>query len=329
MVDSDRMTPQVLPPAGLPLLVDREVELVGRGPGGAVEQVPQGQQPGAEAFEHGHAEEAQALGGGVVDGARQTGEHDHRRVGRGHDVLDGVGVGDVAVVLRHQVDRQRGDADGRVAGDGGEAVAEHGAGVGAATPHVEWVAGFEALVEPSGQGRARRGREGRERHVEGVCEIGHQAAFRTGVVHRRDAATGDRPAGGGQHGERVAELGEVADQVRGDVVGQRLPGAGAAGNRAGVGGHQRRAERRSADGQEHDLDAGGTSRTQRGPEPHAVPHGLEHQTQDAGLGVRDDVLDVVGRRGDELLPRRDGQVEAQAQPGAQERREHRPGMGDH
>ena len=42
----------------------------------------------------------------------------------------------------------------------------------------------------------------------------------------------------------------------------------------------------------------------------------------------DDVVDVVGRGGDQLLARRHGEVEAEPQPGAQQRREDRARVGD-
>ena len=80
-------------------------------------QVAQRQQPVAEPLEHGHAGCAEPVGRGLVDTRRQTGQHDDGLVGGRHDVEDGVGVGGVAVVLGHQVDRQGGDADRGVGGD--------------------------------------------------------------------------------------------------------------------------------------------------------------------------------------------------------------------
>ncbi len=316
-------------PASLALDVDGEVELVGRGSGGAVEQVAERQQPGAEALEDGHAEEPEPFGGGVVDGAGQAGEHDHRRVGRGHDVLDGVRVGDVAVVLRHQVDRQRGDADGRVGGDGGEAVTEQRAGVGAAAPHVERVAGLESLVETCGQGRARRGREGRERHAEGVREVGHQAALGAGVVHRRDAATRDRSTTGGEHGQGVAELGEVADQVGGDVVGQRLPGRRTRRPRrpsARPPATSRAGSRRRAAGRPRCRPPRAARSPARSRGPSRTVSSTRPSTRVSAARPR---ARRRRRRRDQLLAGRDGQVEAQPRPGVEQGREHRPGVGDH
>ena len=60
----------------------------------------------------------------------------------------------------------------------------------------------------------------------------------------------------------------------------------------------------------------------------AVADGLQDQREHAGLGVVDDVVDVVGRGGDQLLPRRDREVEAEAQSGAQQRGEDRARVGD-
>ena len=115
--------------------------------------------------------------------------------------------------------------------------------------------------------------------------------------------------------------------MAGHVVHQRLPGRRLARHRTGVGGDERGAEGRATDRQQHHLDAGLAGAPQRRAQVGAVADGLQDQREHAGVGVVDDVVDVVGGGGDQLLARRDREVEAEAQAGAQQRREHRAGVG--
>ena len=183
----------------------------------------QGEQPAPEPFQDRDAGRAQAVDGVHVDGGGQPGQRDHRRRGGGRDLEERVGVGRVAVVLRHQVDGERGHPDRRVGGHRGQAVGEDPMGVGAATPDVQGVLGHQALVEAVGQGREGGRAQGGEAHVEAVREVGDQAALGAGVVDGRDARARSGSPGRGEHGQGVAELGQVGDQVAGDVVGERLP----------------------------------------------------------------------------------------------------------
>ena len=83
-----------------------------------------------------------------------------------------------------------------------------------------------------------------------------------------------------------------------------------------------------ADGQQHHLDAGLAGATQRPTEPVAAADGLEHEREHACLGVLDDVVHEVRGGGHQLLTRRHREVEAETQPRAQQRGEHRAGVGD-
>ena len=133
--------------------------------------------------------------------------------------------------------------------------------VSAPPPHTS--SGF-AGSSPSSSRAASRSRvasvSGGSGTAERVGEVGHQAPLGAGVVHGRQAATRTGAARRGQHGERVGELGEVADQVPGDVLGQRLPGGRVAGDRPRVGGDQGGPERGAAHRQQHDLDPGARAR---------------------------------------------------------------------
>ena len=65
-------------------------------------------------------------------------------------------------------------------------------------------------------------------------------AFKTGVVHGRDALAVWRTApAGGEEFEGVGQFGQVADAVQAVGAGQRLPRAVGRGQRAGMGRHQR------------------------------------------------------------------------------------------
>ena len=83
-----------------------------------------------------------------------------------------------------------------------------------------------------------------------------------------------------------------------------------------------------ADREQHHLHAGLAGAAQRPAEPVAAADGLEHQGQHPGLAALDEVVDVVGGGRDQLLSGRHGQVEPEAQPGAQQRGEDRARVGD-
>ena len=174
----------------------------GAGPVDGVEEVPQGEQPAAEPFQDGDAGRAQPVGGVHVDGGGQPGQRDHRRRGGGRDLEERVGVGRVAVVLRHQVDGERGHADRRVGGHRGQAVGEDPVGVGAATPDVQGVLGHQALVEAVGQGR-EGGRAQRGEAARRGCARGR----RPGCARRRSRGRSRCPCPVGVAGSRRARPG--------------------------------------------------------------------------------------------------------------------------
>ncbi len=111
-------------------------------------------------------------GGVAVEGRRQIGEHDDRRV-RTH-VEHRVGIGRVAVVLLDEVDRQRDDRHVRVVRQRLQAGTEHLASTGAGAPEIERVLRDEAVVEHGRDPLAGGVRDGRERDAEPLGRVGDQ-----------------------------------------------------------------------------------------------------------------------------------------------------------
>ena len=111
-------------------------------------------------------------------------------------------------------------------------------------------------------------------------------------------------------------------------AGQRLPRAVGRGQRARVRRDQGLGLLRQAHAEQDDRYVGGQGGGQRRAQPGGVPDRLQDQGQDPGLGQPQRVPGVGRGGGDELLPGRDGQAEAEPAARAQQRREHRPGVRD-
>ena len=210
---------------------------------GVVEQVAQGEQAAAGAFQDRDAGRAQPGGGGRIDGGRQPGQHRDRLGGARGGGEHRPRVGLVAVELGHQVDGQRDRGHRRVGGQRGQALGEQRLGVAAGPPHVERVVRRQAGVERRRQPVPGRRAEGGERHAEFGGQVGDVRAFQAGVVHggdaRRLAAARTAAARTAEQLEGVGQLGQVADAVQAVGAGQRLPRAVGRGQRAGVRRHQR------------------------------------------------------------------------------------------
>ncbi len=110
--------------------------------------------------------------------------------------------------------------------------------------------------------------------------------------------------------------------------GQRLPRAVGRGQRAGVRRDQVLPGGRQADAEQHDRHVGFEGRFERRAQPGGVPDRLQDQGQHPGLGQAQGVPGVARGGGDELLPGRDGHAEAEPAARAQQRGEHRAGVGD-
>ena len=150
-------------------------------------------------------------------------------------------------------------------------------------------------------------------HAEFVGDVGAQRAFGARVVHRRDAPTGPcAPPPGREQFEGVGELGQIGDAHRAGGGAERLPRRVLAGQCARVRGHHRAPARRAADGEDDDRHVLFGGAAQRRPQPRDRPRRLQQQADDAGVGVVERIVDVVGGVGDQLLSGRDRQPEAEA-----------------
>ncbi len=303
----------------------------------------EGEQAGAGGLEDGDAGRAQAGRGVGVDRGRDRGEDDNRLGGRGGDGQDGVAVGVVTVELGDQVDRQRDRADVGVVGEGRQRLGEQVLGVAPGPPDVERVAGFEAGVEHRRQPVPGLVGQLGERDTDRGRHVGDVRPLEAGVVHGGESPNGPAgwPSGGGgpvgaapgatagaEQLERVRQLGQVADAVHAVGGRQRLPGAVAGREGAGVGGDQGPAGGRGAGRQQHDRNVAGggvgEDRTEQGP----VPDRLEDEREDPRLRERERVPGVGGGGGDELLPGRNRDRETERPAGPQQGREHRARVRD-
>ncbi len=292
-------------------------------------QVGQGAQPGPGALEHRDPGVAQVGRLDRVQRRRHGREHDHGLVGgrRGPEYRPRVGL--VAVVLLHQVDRQRHRVHVRVGGHGVEAGGEEVLGVGPASPHVQRVGHDEAGVEQRADGGAGGVGQGRERDALGLGDVGDQGPLRAGVVHGGDTGSPlPDPAADGEQLEGVDQLLDVARPVHAVRREEGLPAGVVTGHGAGVGGHQRASGGRAADREGHHRHRPLHREGQPAAQRRRVADGLQEQPDDPGLGPLQRPLDVVAGGQAELLPRGDGQGVVEAAPGAQQRREERPGVGD-
>ena len=95
-----------------------------------------------------------------------------------------------------------------------------------------------------------------------------------------------------------------------------------------MGRHQGPAGVGAAHAQQHHRHVGRQGVTQDRPQVGSVPDRLEHQREHPGLGQPQRVPGVGRGGGDELLPGRDGQAEAEAAACPQHRGEHRTRVGD-
>ena len=264
-----------------------------------------------------------------VDRRGEVRQHDHRLVGVVEEPAQGLGEGLVAVVLRHQVDGERHHVDRGVVGEGGQAVGQRALGVLAGAPHVERVRRLEARVEDRGQALGGGRRQGCERDAEALGQVGGEHPLGPGVVHGRDpAAPAAYPPSDGEALEAVRELAEVVDTVHAVRREERLPRRVRAGDGSGVRVDQRPPARRGADGERDHRDVARRGVREHGAHGARVPQRLEHQADDAGLGHRERVGEMVGGGGDQLLPGGHGQGVLQAAVRAEHRREHRAGVGD-
>jgi hypothetical protein len=109
---------------------------------------------------------------------------------------------------------------------------------------------------------------------------------------------------------------------------QRLPARVRPGDRTGVCVDQSLSTHGGADGQGAHRDVPGRRFRQAGGQPGRVPHGLQHQPDDLGLRPGQGVLQVVRRRGDQLLPGGDHHRVAERAMRPEHGGEHRPGVGD-
>jgi hypothetical protein len=309
-----------------------------------VEQVAQGEQAAAGAFQDRDAGRTQRGGGGRVDGGGQPGEHRDRLGGARGGGQHRPRVGLVAVELGHQVDGQRDRGHGRVVGQRRQALGEQRLGVAAGPPHVERVVRRQAGVERRRQPVPGRRAEGGEGHAEFGGQVSDVRTFQAGIVHGGDARRSWRAAAAGPASARpgsagpasadreklkgVGQLGQVADAVQPVGAGQRLPRAVGRGQRAGVRRHQRFPGRRRAHAEQHGRHVRGQRFGQDRAQVRRVPDRLEDQRQHPGLRQAQRVPGVGRGGGDQLLAGRDGQAEAEAAARAQQRGEHRTRVGD-
>ena len=171
--------------------------------------------------------------------------------------------------------------------------------------------GRDALAQG---GRGRRG-EGGQVDAEPLGLVGAEprVAARAGEDGQAAAA---RP--GAADGERLRELEQlvrVGRPRRAGLLHERAEDAVVAGHRARVRGGGRRADRRRADLQHRDRDAGVRARRQRLAQARAVAVVLDQQRDRAHLRLGGQVLEVVRRRQHRLVPARDRGVQPQPAPG--------------
>ncbi len=108
---------------------------------------------------------------------------------------------------------------------------------------------------------------------------------------------------------------------------QGLPCRVTAGQRPGVGAHQRVSPGRGADGQGDHREVPVGRVGEHGAHPGQVAQGLEHEADDPGVVLLQRVAEVVGGGGRQLLARGDRQGVLQAAVGPQQRREDRSRVG--
>ena len=287
-------------------------------------------QAAAGALQHGNAGLAQPSGPPLVQRAGHVGQQDHRLAGRGMGVQDRARVGLVAVVLLHEVDRQRHHRHCRVVGESRQARREQRARVRTSAPDIQRVVGRQARVEQTGKPFHRRIGERGERDAEPVRDIGHENPLGSGVVHSRYARTRDRPgaavhdpATGGEQLEQVGHLVEVLDAQQAVSLDECLPDRIASGQGTRVRADERAAGGGAADAEEHDGHVTRRGAVQCRTQPRRLAHGLKQQRDDTGFVEVQCIVDVVRGRRDQFLARGDGQRVTDATVAAKQRGERR------
>ncbi len=297
-----------------------------------VQQVPQGQQAGARALQHGDTGPAQFGRRVLVDGTGQAGQHGDRLGGAGRRGQHRAGIGTVAVEFADQVDGQRDGGDCRIVGQRAERVGELALGIAAGAPDVERVGRLQAGIEHGSEPGQRRLADRRVRHAEFLGEVRRVRALEARVMHCRDPGPRRPPrpdaAADGEQLEGVRQLGQVAGPVHPVGVRERLPAAVLGGQRARVGRHHRPARRRAAHCQQHHRDVPGGGSGQHRPQPVRLAHRLQYQGEHPGLRQAERVLQVGGGGGDEFLAGGDREGESDRPAAAQHRGEHRARMRD-
>ena len=292
--------------------------------------MPQREQPAAGAFEHRDARRAQFPGHHRVDGGRDVGQHRHRLVGAPRRAGQRERVGPVAVELGHQVHRERDRRHGRVVGQRGQRLGELPLRLGARAPHVQRVARLQARVEHPGQPPQRGLADRAERHAQVGGQVGDVRPLQAGVVHGGDPAARPRrrPPPDREQLQRVGQLRQVGDPVHAVGVRERLPRPVRAGQRPGMRRHQRAPGGRASRRQQHHGNLPNGCRFQHLLQRTGVPHRLQDQGEHPGLREAQRVARVLGGRGDQFLAGGHGHGVAERPAGAQQRGEHRPGLGD-
>ncbi len=281
----------------------------------------------AGVLEHWNPVAAQPFRRGRIDRRSDRGQHRQRRVGGGRHVEDGVGIGGVTVELGDQVDRQRGDGHTGIVDHRLQARAEQIAGVGAGAPHVEGIARSQSFVELFADGRQCLVGQLGELHAQIVGEVGAQCPLRPRVVHGGDTVrAGPSPPLGLEKFDGVGELGDVAD-LHGTGVGtERLPARGVTGQRPGVRGDHGSPAGGVPDRQYHHGDVAFGGPTQSAAQTVHRPWCLQHEGDERGAVVGEDVVDVVGGVGHQFLSRGHGQPVAEAATCPQQGGERRTGV---
>ncbi len=282
-------------------------------------------QPRHRALQHRDPQRPQPRSRGLVHRRRQVRQDGDRLVGPRQQPLQRLRERLVAVVLLHQVHRQRHGSDLGVVGQRRQRVAEQVLRVGPAAPDVERVGRLQPGVEQRREPRDRRRRQIGERYAEPLGHVGHQHPLGARVVHggQPTSAAVNRPPGDREQLEAVGQLGQVEAAVYAVRREQRLPARVRARDRPGVRVHQRLPAHRGADRQCDHRDVARGRLRQRGLQTRGVAHRLQHQPDHPRLRQRERVGEVIGRGADQLLSRRHHDRVLQSPVGAQHGREDR------
>ncbi len=293
-------------------------------------QVPERDEAARRAFEHRDACRAQFGSRRCVDRptagwrAPTSGAPDSRRVQRRVDVRP------VAVVLLDEIERERGDRHVRVGVECAQPRGEQLTGVRAAPPQIERIGRRQPVSSNAVERRTVAGVQRRERHAEsGRRDRRPSCARRRSRGRSRFPCADGRADPSARHSSVSVSSARSCTSSAPVPSAERLPHAVRTGERAGVRGDQLgaagRARRPAAARRAHRGRPRGAA-----PRPAAAPSRTVSRTSaiTAGRGVVEDVVDVVGGGGDELLPGRHREGVTDRAVGAQQRREHRTGVGD-